>query len=208
MLTCFSAVLLFKSCGKKDIDLENLQLNIDSAYTMRTVDVDMLISDSGLVRHRLISPEWLIYDNNQRRQWLFPKGLRIQTYDTIQEGQTLIVADSAVQHLNTETWELIGNVEASGLNGELLRTPHLYWDKRKHKLYSNDTTYFRDQTGDWRGDHFEAKDDLSKYDIYFNSGDFKVQEDNSQRPMRPNPRIRRDSTQQSLDTLQQAVDTK
>ncbi len=208
MLAVFVIVVLVDSCSKKDIDLENLNLNIDSAYTMRTVEVDMLISDSGLVRHRLVSPEWLIYDNNQRRAWLFPKGLRIETYDTIQEGKTLIVADSAIQHLDTETWELIGNVQASGLKGERLLTPHLYWNRREHKLYSNDTTYFHDETGDWRGDHFEAKDDLSKYDIYYNSGDIEIQEDNNQRPPQAHPRSRMDSLRQPLDTLQQAVEPK
>ncbi len=208
LLFVFSMPLLVDSCSKKDIDLENLNLNIDSAYTMRTMDVDMLISDSGLVRHRLLSPEWLVYDNSQRRQWLFPRGLRIQTYDTIQEGKTLIVADSAIQHLDSETWELIGKVRVSGLNGELLCTPHLYWERRNQKLYSNDTTYFCDETGEWRGNHFEAKDDLSWYDISDNSGDIQLEDDRSQRPSKSSPRSRMDSLRQSLDTLQQAVEPK
>ncbi len=168
--TClFTGSMLLDSCGGKDIELANLGINLDSAYTMRTTDVDMLISDSGIVRYRLKSLEWLIYDNESRRQWVFPEGLKLETYDTIRSGSTLVEADSAINHLDTEVWELIGNVKLKGLDGELLATPHLYWDRIKHKLYSFDTTYFQ-KPGEMAMPFksFEAKDDLSVYDTYGN----------------------------------------
>ncbi len=202
MFSIFLAVVLLDSCGGKDVSLENLDLQLDSTYTMRTLKVDMLVSDSGIVRYRLISPEWLIYDNKYRRQWVFPRGLRMETYDSIKAGKTLVEADSALQHLDTEEWELIGNVKMIGLNGELLCTPHLYWDRQRHKLYSNDTTYFqRLGTSGLHFQRFEAKDDLSVYDTYHNTGDVIIKDDTPE--ARPNLRgaPRPDSTRRGLDSL-------
>ncbi len=202
-------LMLVDSCGEKDVSLENLNLQLDSSYTMRTLKVDMLVSsDSGVVRYRLISPEWLIYDNKHRRQWVFPKGLRMETYDTIQKGETLVEADSAIQHLETEVWELIGNVKMIGLNGELLCTPHLYWERQRHKLYSNDTTYFqRLGTSGLHFRSFEAKDDLSVYDTYHNTGDVIVKDDEPT----DRPKLRGvselDSTNQELDSLSKRTET-
>ncbi len=209
LFSLLSVLVLFDSCGGKDVALENLNLLLDSAYTMRTLKVDMLVSDSGVVRYRLISPEWLTYDNPNRRQWVFSKGIRLETYDSIQDGRTLVVADSAVQHINTEVWELIGNVQMIGLNGELLCTPHLYWDRPKHKLYSNDTTYFqRLGTSGLHFQSFEAKDDLSVYDTYHNTGDVIVKDDKNSSSARE-PKLygipRNDSTRLEQDSLK--VDT-
>ncbi len=201
-MAAFIAIfILMDSCGGKDVSMENRNVELDSAYTMRTLKVDMLVSDSGIVRYRLISPEWLIYDNQHRRQWVFPRGLRLETYDSIKAGSTLIVADSAIQHLNTETWELMGNVRATGFKGELLCTPHLHWERQGHKLFSNDTTYFRQENGTaLRGNRFRAKDDLSDYVIYRTSGDLKVQE-NQPEPSHLYGVRRLDSTRREVDSL-------
>ncbi len=207
IIVLFSLLLvlvLVDSCGGKDVSLENLNLHLDSVYTMRTLKVDMLVSDSGIVRYRLISPEWLVYDNQHRKQWVFPEGIRLETYDSITTGQTLVEADSAVQHLDTEVWELIGNVKMVGLKGELLCTPHLFWDRLRHKLYSNDTTYFQRQgSSGLHSKSFDAKDDLSVYNIYENKGDVIVKENEpSRKPKQLYGVTHLDSVKQETDTLQ------
>ncbi len=173
----------------------------------------MLISDSGIVRYRLISPEWLVYDHSERHQWLFPKGIRLETYDSLNNGQTLIVADSAVQHLNTETWELMGNVRATGLDGELLCSPHLFWERQAKNLYSPDTVYLLDNGDVSRGDSLRAKDDLSQYYVYNNSADVTVEEDKqtetSYTNIRQTDSLRaKDSLRTETDRLSKQIDAK
>lgn len=155
---------------------------------MYTRDVDMLVSDSGLTKYRLVSSVWIIYDREDRKEWLFPDTLTMWSVDSLKPGNKLVRADSAIFHVPEEEWELIGNVRIHGLRGEKLYTPHLFWQRRDKRLFSNDTTYFYTDGKELRGNRFEARDDLSQYYIYNNSGDFEVDKrllDDKPQPLPP-----------------------
>lgn len=164
------------SCGKKKVETEQLGHNLDSVYTMRTEGVDMLVSDSGLVKYRLLSTLWLVYDKPERKEWVFPEGIRLEGYDTVAPSQILVTADVATYDIADELWTLTGNVRIHGPNGERLYTPQLYWNRQSRRLYSNDTTYFLTQGRELHGDRFEALDDLSWYSIYNNRGIMEYEE--------------------------------
>lgn len=170
------APLLLGGCDTKRVERAELGYDIDSAYMMLTRDVDMLVSDSGYTRYRLLTPLWLIYDRPDRKQWLFPEGITMRSVDSVAPASDLVYADSAIFYVEEERWELIGNVRIDGLKGEKLYTPHLHWLRRDKRLYSDDTTYFATEGRELRGQRFEAADDLSWYNIYGNSGDFDVRE--------------------------------
>lgn len=177
LFALLSCAILTPSCSKPKVEQENLGINIDSAYMMLTRDVEMLVSDSGYTRYRLSSPLWVVYDRPDRRQWVFSEGLEMWSVDSIQQGAQLVTADTAIQHVDEQYWELIGNVRIHGLKGERLYTPHLHWRRRDKRLYSNDTTYFYSDGKVLRGNRFEATDDLSWYSIYQSSGDFEVKDE-------------------------------
>lgn len=164
------------SCTKPKVERKHLGLNIDSAYMMLTRDVDMLVSDSGQTKYRLMSPIWIIYDRPDRKEWLFPDTLRMWSVDSLKPGNQLITADSAIFYVPREEWVLIGNVKIHGLKGERLYTQRLHWLRSEKKLFSNDTTYFYTEGRELHGDRFEASDDLSRYTIYKSRGDFRVEE--------------------------------
>lgn len=169
-------LIALTGCGKSSVAREHLGYNMDSAYMMLTRDVNMLVSDSGLTRYRLISPLWVIYDRPDRKQWVFEEGLTMYSVDSINPGNELVVADTVIFHVSEDMWELIGHVRIHGLKGERLYTPHLYWQRREKRLYSDDTTYFATEGNELRGSHFEAADNLSWYSIYNNAGDLSVKE--------------------------------
>lgn len=166
---------LLGSCSKKKVEVQNLQVNPDSLYTVRTLSLNTLISDSGLIRYRMIAPELLVYERQSRNEWVFPKGLTLRPYDT-KQSQVFIKADSAIRRPMHEEWELIGNVVVQGPEGQRLTTKRLFWLRDERRLYSNDTTNFLVQGRELRGSHFNAKDDLSWYEIYDNKGTFEYEE--------------------------------
>lgn len=173
----FLSALSFLSCQKKRVDTASLGLNIDSSYMMRTEGIDMLVSDSGVTKYRLLSPMWLIYDNKDKQEWLFPLGLKLEGYDTLRPSEVLIVADTARYLPQREEWELWGNVRIHGPRGERLYTPRLFWLKAERRMYSDDTTYFRTEGRELHGDRFNARDDLSSYSIYNNRGSVEYEEE-------------------------------
>ena len=148
---------ILSACSKKKVEMQNLQVNPDSLYSVRTLSLNTLISDSGLIRYRMTAPELLVYERSDRNEWVFPKGLLLRPYDTAQ-SQVFIKADSAIRRPQHEEWELIGHVIVQGPQGQRL------------------TTNFLVQGRELRGSHFNAKDDLSWYEIYDNKGTFEFEE--------------------------------
>lgn len=169
--------LLGMACSDGKVERKTLGLNIDSSHMMLTRNVDMLISDSGQTKYRLLSPIWIVYDNADRKEWLFPDSLRMWSVDSLRPGNQLVSADSAIFYVPREEWVLIGNVRIHGLKGEKLYTQRLHWLRSEHKLFSNDTTYFYTDGKQLHGNRFEAKDDLSQYVIYNSRGDFRIKEE-------------------------------
>ena len=62
--------------------------NIDSRSTptMRTTNVNTLISDSGIVQYRIVTPLWLMYEDESldTPYWRFPEGLYLRRFDVFQ----------------------------------------------------------------------------------------------------------------------------
>lgn len=199
-------VLLLASCSKKKVEMQNLQVNPDSLYTVRTLSLNTLISDSGLIRYRMIAPELLVYERPERNEWVFPKGLTLLSYDTLQ-SRVFIQADSAIRHPQREEWELIGHVVVQGPEGQRLMTHRLFWLRDERRLYSNDTTNFLVQGRELRGSHFNAKDDLSWYEIYDNKGVFEYEEKPAQGAPQPTGSTAPTPTTPRADSLPRATES-
>ena len=156
------AILAVAACSKERVETKSLNVNIDSLYTARMIKLNTLISDSGMIRYRMIAPVLLIYERPERNEWVFPQGLILRPYDTVSGNKVFIKADSAIRSTATEEWELIGHVQVQGPEGQRLNTHRLFWQRDQRRLYSHDTTYFFTQGRELRGSSFEATDDLSK----------------------------------------------
>ena len=107
------------SCEQKKVEVKNLAVNPDSLYTARTLQLNTLISDSGMIRYRMTAPELLIYERPERNEWVFPRGLVLRPYDLKQGSQVFIKADSAIRRPDKEEWELIGHVQVQGPDVEV-----------------------------------------------------------------------------------------
>ena len=193
------AILAVAACSKERVETKSLNVNIDSLYTARMIKLNTLISDSGMIRYRMIAPVLLIYERPERNEWVFPQGLILRPYDTVSGNKVFIKADSAIRSTATEEWELIGHVQVQGPEGQRLNTHRLFWQRDQRRLYSHDTTYFFTQGRELRGSSFEATDDLSWYQILNNAGMIEYDEEGTAQPA-PSPTTvpsRPDSLQKS-----------
>jgi len=175
------------ACSKERVETKSLNVNIDSLYTARMIKLNTLISDSGLIRYRMAAPVLLIYERPERNEWVFPKGLLLRPYDTISGSKVFIKADSAIRSTANEEWELIGNVQVQGPQGQRLHTHRLFWQRDQRRLFSHDTTYFFTEGRELRGSSFEATDDLSWYQILNNKGVIEYDEEATTTTPSPTP---------------------
>ena len=67
----------------------------DSVPVMDTRGVTTLISDSGLIRYRINTEEWKVFDRKNPPYWAFEKGVYLEKFDTLFRIEASIEADTA-----------------------------------------------------------------------------------------------------------------
>lgn len=148
--------------------------NVDPEHTptMLTRDVETLISDSGVTRFRIATPLWLMYDEAKRPFWRFPKGLRVTRYDDLMRTAATVDCDSATYLKDPQIWQLDGHVRITTANKDRFLTNQLFWDQRRHKLYSDSFIRIEKPDRVLEGFGFTANERLTSYEIRRVSGIF------------------------------------
>jgi LPS export ABC transporter protein LptC len=165
------AMFLFMSlsCSREKKDMVDIVFDRENTYTMKATDVSTLISDSGVTRYKMVTKEWLCYEEATEPYWFFPEKVHVEKFDSLFQVDASIDADTAYFFTKKKLWKLIGNVEVKNLAQERFETSLLYWDQNQEKIYSDQ--YIRITKGDFinTGVGFEANQTLTRYQI-FNSG--------------------------------------
>lgn len=123
---------------------------------MVTRGVSKLISDSGIIRYKLIAEEWRVYDKTMPPRWEFPKGIFLERYDDKFKVNLHITADSAWLY-DQKIWKLRGNIVLDDETARThLTTQELYWDMQTGKLSSDVYTHLTEPNQEIEGDWFRA----------------------------------------------------
>lgn len=131
-------------------------VNRDSLPVMTTRGVSKLITDSGVVRYKIIAEEWRVYDRTTPPRWEFPKGLFLERYDDKFKVDMRFCADSAWLY-NQNFWKLRGHVMLDDKSAQSrLRTEELYWNMQTGELSSNVHTFLKQPQQEIEGNWFRA----------------------------------------------------
>lgn len=143
--------------------------------TMLTRNVETLISDSGIMRYRVTSPMWLVYDEAKVPYWKFPNGLKLEKYDDFFHVQATVMCDSAFFYKNEQIWRLDGNVKIENAAKEKFLSNQLFWNQRQHKVYSDSFIRIEQPDRMIEGYGFISNDRMTSYSIRRVSGVFPVE---------------------------------
>lgn len=169
-------LVLFTSCSRKGQDLGEAITERDSLPMLATYDVNSLISDSGLIRYRVVADEWLVYDRKNPSYWAFEKGVYLEKFDVDLNVETELKADTAYYYDRTKLWELKGNVAIKNVEGERFNTDQLFWDERTQRVYSDRFIRIEQKDRTITGQGFESNQQMTVYTIFKPGGIFYVEE--------------------------------
>ena len=149
----------------------------DSVAVMTSWGVNTLISDSGVVKYRIVAEKWEINQNKVPSRWLFEKGLFLEQFDLSMHVQSYIQCDTAYYYDVERLWELRGRVKILTKNGVRFSSEQLFWDERLRELYSNKFSHLITPDKELRGNRFRSDEKMTKYSVkytngYFDRGDF------------------------------------
>ena len=140
---------------------------------MTSYGVNTLISDSGVIRYRIVTERWEVNTNRQPSRWEFMKGIFFEQFDEQFHLQTYIQADTAWYYDQQQLWKLRGRVSMRKADGELIfNSEELYWDGRKHQFYSNVFSRVITPERTIEGTYFESDEYMTHYMVTNSKGSF------------------------------------
>lgn len=151
----------------------------DSVSMMTTYGVNMLVSDSGVIKYRIVTERWDVNTVRQPSRWEFMKGIFFEQFDEQFHVQAYIQADTAWYFDQQRLWHLRGRVNIRNVNGLVYTSEELFWDGLKHELYS--TVFSRVVTPErtMEGTYFRSDEQMNHYMVSNSKGSFLASDMNS-----------------------------
>jgi len=148
----------------------------DSVSMMTSYGVNTLISDSGVIKYRIVAERWEVNTLRQPTRWEFMKGVFFEEFDEKFRLQAYVQADTAWYYDQLNLWKLRGRVQVRNIDGLIFTSEELYWDGRMHELYSNVYSRLVTPERTMEGTCFRSNEDMTRYNISNSQGSF-VNED-------------------------------
>ena len=170
-------LFMLSACSKKKNPVTDAITNRDSVPIMVTREVSTYISDSGVVRYKIIADDWKVYDRLDPSRWTFEEGVYLEKYDNKLNIEATILADTAYYYDQQELWELRGNVHIENKDDEQFDTQLLFWNQKSKQVYSDQYIRIRQQKRIITGIGFTSNQDFTNYTIRQTQGIFPVKEE-------------------------------
>ena len=169
-------LFLLSACSKKKQPTTEAITNRDSVPIMVTHGVSTYISDSGVVRYKIITDEWKVFDRLDPSRWTFEKGVYLEKFNNDLSIEATILADTAYYYDKEELWELRGNVHIENEQDEKFDTQLLFWNQKSQTVYSDQYIRIRQQKRIITGIGFTSNQNFTQYTIKQTQGIFPVKE--------------------------------
>ena len=137
----------------------------DSVPVMTTYGVNTLISDSGVIKYRIVTERWEINENRNPSRWTFNKGILLTQFDLKKHVVGYIQCDSAVYFDKDRRWELRGRVRILTAQGLNFYSNELYWDERNHEMWSYSYSHLKTPDKELQGNWFRSDEQMTNYEI-------------------------------------------
>ena len=151
----------------------------DSVSMMTSYGVNTLISDSGVIKYKIVTERWDVNTVRQPSRWTFICGIFLEQFDEKFNIQAYIQADTAWYYDQLKLWALRGRVRVRNVNGLRFTSEELFWDGIKHEFYSNKFSRVVSPERTLQGTYFRSDERMIKYTVSNSKGSFVKPDDNA-----------------------------
>jgi hypothetical protein len=164
---------------------------------MTTYGVNTLISDSGVIKYRIVTERWDINTVRQPSRWEFMKGVFFEQFDEQFHVEAYIQADTAWYFDRQRLWKLRGRVSVRNIKGLLFTSEELFWDGIRHEFYSHVYSKLVTPERTMEGTYFKSDEHMDHYIVSNSKGSFVASDIDGEN----------EDTSTSQDNAQDSVDT-
>lgn len=145
----------------------------DSVAMMTSYGVNTLISDSGVIKYRIVTERWEVNTIKTPSHWTFDKGLFLEQFDEKFHINSYIQADTAYYYDQQKIWKLYGRVRVLTKDGLRFTSEQLTWDQNKHEMSSNVFSKLVTPERTLQGSHFWSDERMTRYYVSNSKGSFE-----------------------------------
>lgn len=191
ILTC-GLISLLAACSAEQEHVAEAVTEEDSLAFMTASGVSTLISDSGVIRYKLIAEDWQIHNSTTPATWKFLHGFFMERFDKDMHTDLFVQADTAYLY-KQNLWELRGRVIIKNLEGTLFITEELFWDMNAQKMWNHLPMDIYTPDRELHGTEFRSNEKMTDYFVMNSAGAFPVSDTEDNTPTPPT----------AADTIQQ-----
>lgn len=175
-MTLISTIFCFTACSNDRKAMAPAVNDSIPRPMMTSMGVSTLISDSGIIRYKIIAEQWDIYDKLDTSKWTFEKGVYLEKYDNQMNIEAKVKADTAYYYDKLKLWDLRGHVNILNIKGEKFNTQQLFWDQDKERVYSDKFIRIQQIDKILTGYGFNSNQQFTEYIINNTAGIFPVED--------------------------------
>ncbi len=172
----FLALLLLGSCEERKEHTAPAIHDRDSVSMMTSYGVNTLISDSGVIKYKIVTERWDVNTIKQPTRWTFERGIFLEQFDEKFHVEGYINADTAWYYDQLKLWKLRGRVHIRNVNGLVFDSEELYWDGIKHEFYSYCFSRVVTPERTMEGTYFRSDEHMAHYEISNSVGSFQSED--------------------------------
>lgn len=163
---------LLPSCTEQQEHIAPAINDRDSVSMMTSYGVNTLISDSGIIKYRIVTERWDVNTIKMPSRWEFMKGIFLEQFDDKFHVEGYIQADTAWYYDQKRLWHLRGRVRIRNVNGLVYTSEELFWDGIRHELYSNVFSKVVTPERTMQGTYFRSDERMTHYFVSNSKGSF------------------------------------
>lgn len=160
------SIITFASCSN-DMDQINRLIDEKEVKLEKATDVELIYSDSAIVKVKVISPELLRHLDRNNPIDEFPNGIHVKFYDEFQRVGSYLDARYALRMEKDKKIIVRDSVVFYNQKNEKLETNELIWDEKEERISSEKFVMItRPEQGDTiMGYGIDANEDFTRFEI-------------------------------------------
>lgn len=167
------AFLLLAACQEQVEHTAPAIRERDSVAMMTSYGVNTLISDSGVMKYRIVTERWEVNTNKNPSRWIFNKGILLEQFDEKFHINSYIQCDTAYYFDQLKVWKLYGRVRILTKDGLHFSSEQLTWNQDKHELSSDVFSKLVTPERTLQGTHFWSDERMTRYYVSNSKGSFE-----------------------------------
>ncbi len=173
ILVILLVLVFFASCEEQKEHTAGAIHDRDSVSMMTSYGVNTLISDSGVIKYRIVTERWEVNTVRTPSRWIFEKGLFFEQFDDKFHVQAYIQCDTAYYYDQKRLWELRSRVSVLTKDGLRFNSQLLFWDEQAHELFSNVHSKLVTPERTLEGTYFRSDERMTRYYVSNSKGSFE-----------------------------------